>query len=131
MNEVKIWGDSLEDIAEIKAYKGKFVLTTDGKFYAKLFPKDKWDGSAFFHNMILEELGVENTQSPEVKATVAGGGKIEVELVGDHAECRLYGKSTIYGYYNPDDIDTTKLEECLKEVFHLEIPISVIPSFQE
>jgi len=130
MNDVKIWGDALEEIADIKAYKGKFVIR-EGQFLAKLFPKAEWDGSVFFHNMILEELGVEDAQSQAVMETVAGGGKIEVELFDEHLECRLYGKSTIYGPYNADDVDTSQIEEALEAVFHLGIPISVIPSFQE
>ena len=128
MKEVKIWGDKLDQIAEIKVYKGKFVIKRDGEFFAKLFPKSEWDGASFFHNMILEALGIANSQSPEVMAQVEGGGKMEVELYDDHAECILYGKSTIYGRYNPEDVDVQKLEEAVKDIFHLEVPVVIYPA---
>jgi hypothetical protein len=129
--QIKIWADEPANLSKVKAYKGKFVVTNDGKFFAKVFSKEEFDGSKFFHNMILEEMGVKNAESPAVKKEMDGGGKIEVELIGDYVEVRLYGKSTIYGVYNPDCIDIGAIEGVIRVMFELlDLPILVIPDFE-
>jgi hypothetical protein len=129
---VKIWGEDFKDIKKIKAYKGKFVVVEDGKFFAKLFPKSKWDKIDFFHDELLQELGIEEAESPDVKDMIVGGGKIEVELNDNHIECRLYGKSSIYGEYDPDAIDTKALEAEIQKTFKLsKMPVLIVPDFQE
>lgn len=128
---IKIWGEDFENIDQIKAFKGKFVVTKDGKLFAKLFPKSEWGNIEFFHNHVVQELGVRDAESPEMKQKIVGGGKIEVELVNGYVECKLYGKSTIYGLYDPAAINAIALESELKEVFALgEIPALVIPDFK-
>ncbi len=129
--KTKIWADEPVDLGKVKAYKGKFVMTDEGKFFAKLFPKEEWDGSAFFHNMVLEEMGVQNAQAPSVMKEVPGGGKIEVEMMDDYAEVRLYGKSTIYGRYNPEMVDAGAVEGVVREMFELiDLPVLVIPDYE-
>lgn len=129
--QIKIWADELTNLSKVKAYKGKFVMTNDGKFFAKLFPKEEYDGSSFFHNDILEEMGVKNADSPAVKKEMEGGGKIEVELINDYVEVRLYGKSSVYGLYNPDCIDIGEIEGVIRVMFDLiDLPILVIPDFE-
>lgn len=129
--QIKIWTDEAPNLAQVKFYKGKFVVTEDYKFFAKLFSKDKWDGSTFFHNMVLEEMGVEKADSPSVKKEMLGGGKIEVELINDYVEVRLYGKSTIYGHYIPENIDIGEIEGVIRTMFDIvDLPILVIPDFE-
>jgi len=128
--QIKIWADEPISLSKT-ACKGKFVMTTDGKFFAKLFPKEEFDGSKFFHNMVLEEMGIENADSPAAKKEVEGGGKIEVELIDDYVEVRLYGKSSIYGPYNSDCIDIGAIEGVIRTMFELEdLPILVIPDLE-
>ena len=128
--QIKIWTDEPANLSKIKVYKGKFVTTNDGKFFAKLFPKDEFDGACFFHNMILEEMGIQNADSPAVAKEVEGGGKIGVELIDDYVEVRLYGKSGIYGPYNPEAIDIGGIEGVIHTMFELlDLPILVIPDF--
>ena len=91
---IKILGEDLERIADLKIYKGKFVITDDGKFLAKIFSKIEWDEIQFFHDMILEELGVQDAKNMDIKEVIVGGGKMEVEFFDTFVECRLYGKST-------------------------------------
>jgi len=120
------------DLYALKALKGKFVVTGDGKFLARLFPKEEWDGSSYFHYQIVEELGVKDAEKPHVKALMAGGGKMELELMDDYVECRLYGVSTTYGSYKVSDIDMAQLEQAIEARFHLGMmPIVVIPDFRE
>lgn len=129
--QIKIWTDEPTNLSKVKSYKGKFVMTHDGKFFAKVFPKKEFDGSSFFHNMILEEMGVKNAESPTVKKEMEGGGKIEVELIEDYVEVRLYGKSSIYGVYNPDCVDIGEIEGLIRVMFELlDLPILVIPDFE-
>ena len=129
---VKIWGEDFDEIKDIKVYNGKFVVTEDGQFFAKLYPKAKWDSVEFYHDMLVGELGVEDPENMDIKEVVIGGGKIEIELIENHVECRLYGKSTIYGDYKPTDIDVNVVEVELKEVFGLdEIPVSINPDHEK
>lgn len=129
--QIKIWTDEPADLNKIKTYKGKFVMTNDGKFFAKLFPEKEFDSSSFFHNMVLEEMGVKNADSPAVKKEVEGGGKIEVELIADYVEVRLYGKSSIYGRYSPDCVDIGGIEGVTRTMFELmDLPILVIPDLK-
>jgi len=129
---VKLWGEGLDTFKKIKAYKGKFVVSDEGQLFAKLFPKKKWDSVSFFHDDLVRELGVKDAKNMDVKEVVIGGGKIEIELVDDYAECRLYGKSTVYGDYNPDDIDTAALEAEIRDMFELgDEPVLIIPDFEE
>jgi hypothetical protein len=114
------------DDHQIKRFKGKFVITKGGKFIAKIFPVDLYNGSNFFHNNILEEIGIEDAQSDEVKNLIAGGGKIEVELLEDHAECRIYGKSTNYGPHDPAALNLPRIEEVLQEVLKINVPIQLL-----
>ena len=128
--QIKIWTDEPPNISKT-AYKGKFVITDGDKFFAKLFPKKEYDGSAFFHNMVLEEMGVKNAESPGVKKEVEGGGKIEAELIDDYVEVRLYGKSSIYGPYDPDCVDIGAIEEIIRTMFDLiDLPVLVIPDME-
>lgn len=128
--QTKIWADEPTNLSKT-AYKGKFVITNDGKLFAKLFPQKEFDGSKFFHNMVLEEMGVKNAESPAVKKEMDGGGKIEVELIEDYVEVRLYGKSTIYGQYNADCVDIGSIEEVIRTMFELlDLPILVIPDLE-
>lgn len=129
---IKIWSDEPTDLKKVKFYKGKFVITQDGKLFAKLFPQKEYDGSKFFHNMVLEEMGVKDAESAAVKKEVAGGGKMEVELLDDYVEVRLYGKSSIYGPYSADNVDIGELEELVRVMFELDDePVLVIPDFEE
>lgn len=129
--QIKIWTDEPANLSKTKAYKGKFVLTSDCKLFAKLFPKKEYDGSKFFHNEILEEMGVKNAESPAVKKEMEGGGKIEIEMIDDYVEVRLYGKSSVYGLYNPDCIDIGEMEGVIRTMFELmDMPILVIPDFE-
>lgn len=129
--KIKIWTDEPVNLAKVKAYKGKFVMTEDSKFFAKLFPRDEWDGSSFFHNMILEEMGVKNAEVPAIKKEVPGGGKIEVEMMDDYVEVRLYGKSSIYGRYNAESVDIGEIEAIVREMFELvDLPVLVIPDYE-
>ena len=128
--QIKIWADEPVNASKT-AYKGKFIMTQDGKFFAKLFPAKEFDGSKFFHNMILEEMGVPKADSPAVKKEVEGGGKIEVEMIDDYVEVRLHGKSSIYGPYNPDNVDIGAVEEVIRTMFELiDMPILVIPDLE-
>lgn len=127
---VKILGEDFDHLTEFRIYKGKFVMTDDGKFLAKLFPKSEWDEIEFFHDMIIEELGIQDAKNMDIKEVVVGGGKIEVELFDTFAECRLYGKSTIYGEYDPASVNSELLGIEIQEVFDLDdLPISVYPDF--
>lgn len=129
---VKLLGEDLDEIETNKAYKGKFVITHDGKLFAKLFPKSEWDNIEFFHDILMEELGVKDAKSMDVKEVLVGGGKIEVELIDDYVECRLWGKSTIYGEFNPNLIDIAAIESEIREVFELdEMPVLVVPDYEE
>lgn len=129
---VRVWGEDLDDLKSVKHYKGKFVMTEDGRLFAKLFPKSTWDSIEFFHDMLVSDLGVQDPESMEVKELIVGGGKIELMLVEGHLECRLYGKSTIYGDYNANAVDPAALEEELQEVFEVdEMPVSVVRDFEE
>ncbi len=128
---IKIWGEDLEDIYNIKRYKGKFVITNNGKFIAKILPKDKYDQADVYHNTMLEELGVEKPDSPVMKRAIVGGGKIEVELIQDYVECRIYGSSKTYGDYDKSDIDLARMEKAVAATFHLGMmPILVVPDFE-
>ncbi|MCK5612519.1 hypothetical protein KAR91_62175 [Candidatus Pacearchaeota archaeon] len=128
---IKILGEDLERIADLKIYKGKFVITDDGKFLAKIFSKIEWDEIQFFHDMILEELGVQDAKNMDIKEVIVGGGKMEVEFFDTFVECRLYGKSTIYGEYDSASIDSESLEVEIQEVFDLDdLPVSVLADFE-
>ncbi len=128
--QIKIWADEPTNLGKTP-YKGKFVITNEGKFFAKLFPKKEFDGSAFFHNMVLEEMGVNKAESPAVKKEMDGGGKIEVEMIDDYVEVRLYGKSTIYGPYKADCVDIGEIEGLIRVMFDLaDLPILVIPDVE-
>jgi len=116
---VKIWGESLDEADALKSYRGKFVVTSDGKFFAKLVPAPDWDSVKFFHDMMVKELGVKDAESMDVKEVVVGGGKVELECLADKAECRLHGKSTIYGDYDPLTIDTSAIANELQEACDL------------
>lgn len=129
--QIKIWADEPVNLGKVKRYKGKFVMTNEGKFFAKLFPEEAFDGSSFFHNMLLEEMGIEKADSPAVKNGIGGGGKIEVELIDDYVEVRLYGKSGIYGPYKPDCVNIGSIEEVISTMFELiDMPILVIPDLE-
>ncbi len=129
--QIKIWTDEPSNLSKIKVYKGKFVVTNDGKFFAKLFPKEEFDGAYFFHNMILEEMGVQNATSEAVKKEMGGGGKMDVELINDYVEVRLYGRSTNYGHYNPDCVNIEAIEGIIHTMFELlDLPILVVPDFE-
>ena len=87
---------------------------------------------SFFHDDLVGGLGVKEAESMDVKKVIAGGGKIEIELVDDYVECRIYGKSTVYGDYDPDEIDTSALEDEIRDVFGLdEMPVLVVPDYEE
>ena len=129
---VKLWGERFDEFKKNKAYKGKFVATDEGKFFAKLYPKAEWDNVSFFHDDLVGELGVKDAKSMDVKEVIVGGGKIEIELVDDYVECRIYGKSTVYGDYDPDEIDTSVLEDEIRDVFELnEMPVLIVPDYEE
>ena len=128
---VKIWGDDFDKMDDIRVYKGKFVVTDNGKLFAKLFPLDEWGNIEFFHDMVVGELGVNDARSMDVKDVVIGGGKVEVELMENYVECRLYGKSTIYGDYDSNSIDVTLLEAEIRDVFDLdEMPVVIISDYE-
>jgi hypothetical protein len=128
---VRIWGESLDEIDQQKVYRGKFVVTSDGKFFAKLYPAREWEGIEFFHDMLVRELGVKAAESMDVKEAIVGGGKIDLELTSDGVECRLFGKSTIYGDYDPLALDTEAIASEIQEVFDLgDTPVEVIPDYE-
>jgi hypothetical protein len=128
--KVKIWGNKLEDIYDIRSYKGKFVITADGKFIANILPRNEYDKADIFHNTMLLDLGIKNPDSAEMKRAIIGGGKIEVEMIEDYVECRLYNVSKTYGPYDKDDIDIAEMENAIEATFHLGMmPILVIPDF--
>ena len=128
---VKIWGDSLDEAEDLKSYRGKFVVTADGKFFAKLVPTADWDSVSFFHDTMVKDLGVKDPESMDVKDVIVGGGKIEIKLDDDHAECRLHGKSTVYGDYDPMAIDTESITTELEEVMDLgDRVVEVIPDHE-
>ena len=130
--QIKIWGKNFDEFDDIKSFKGRFVVTSDGKLFAKLYPKAEWDNIEIFHDMIVNELGVADPKSFDVKEVIIGGGKIEIELKDDHVECHLYGKSTIYGDYEPEAVDAAALEYEIRNVFDLdEIPINVTADLEE
>lgn len=127
----KVWGEDLEDIEPNRSYCGRFVVTSDGKFFAKLFPPTGAEGDQFFHDMLVRELGVKDPESMDVKEVVTGGGKIEVRLMTESAECRLYGKSTVYGDYDPATIDTEAVAQEVQEAFDLaDLPVNVITDYE-
>ena len=129
---VKLWGKDLDEIERHKAFKGKFVMAVDGRLFAKLYPKSKWDSIELFHDMVVADLGVGDPESMDVKEQIVGGGKIEVELMDGFAECRLYGKSTIYGDYESDTVNKEALEDEIQDVFGLDdMPVSVIADYEE
>lgn len=129
---VKLWGESLDELDSIKRFKGKFVMTGDGKFFAKLYPESEWETCGLYHDMVVRELGVGDPESLDVKDVVIGGGKIAVELLDNRVECRLWGKSTIYGDYDPEHVPSKALLNKLREVFDLdETPIEVIRDYEE
>jgi len=129
---VRLWGEGFDEIEDLKAFKGKFVVTNDGKFFAKLYPKAEWENIELFHDMVVSDLGVDDPKSMDVKEVIVGGGKIEIQLKNDIVECKLYGKSTIYGDYDPDAIDIPALEFEIRNVFDLdEIPVTVMADLEE
>jgi len=129
---IKLWGKHLDEIERHKAFKGKFVMTDDHKLFAKLYPKSEWDDVELFHDMVVADLGVNDAESMDVKEVIMGGGKIEVELLEGHVECRLWGKSTIYGDYDSSHVDAKALEDEIQNVFNLDdMPVQVIPDYEE
>lgn len=130
--QVKIWGENLDEFDYYKSYKGKFVVTADGKFFAKLYPKAEWNNIELFHDMVVNELGVEDPKGMDIKDVVIGGGKIEIFQKDDEVECKLYGKSSIYGDYDPDAIDAESLEFEIRSAFDLdEIPVNIHTDSEE
>jgi hypothetical protein len=128
---VKIWGENLEEASDLKSFHGKFVVTSDGKFFAKLYPSAEWDNTEFFHDMLVRELGVKDAESMDVKEVIIGGGKIDLELLPEYAECRLYGKSTIYGDYDPLTIDCDALSNEIQEVCDLgDKPVQIVTDYE-
>jgi len=122
---LKIWGENLDKIQEFKEYKGKFLIIDHEKLIAKLYPKKDYDQSGLYHNHLIEELGIEDSQAPEIMAIVRGG-KIRIEYFETHVECELSDKSSIYGRYNKEDIDIKKLEQEIQKIFNLkDIPVSI------
>ena len=131
MPPVKIWGERLDESDLLKSYRGKFVVTDDGKFFAKLYPTSDWGNIQFFHDNLVQELGVKDAESMDVKEVIVGGGKVELELLPTSVECRLYGKSTIYGDYDPLTIDTDMLATELQDICELgDLPVEVIPDYE-
>ncbi len=123
---VTLWGERFDEAQTVKHFKGKFVVTDDGKLMGKLFPLAVWDRIEYFHDMVVMELGIEDAKNMDVMEKIIGGGKIEIEFFDDHAECRLYGKSTIYGDYDSEAVDEAALKNEIREVFDLdEIPVLV------
>lgn len=121
----------MEEANDLKSFRGKFVVTSDGKFFAKLYPTTEWEGIEFFHDMLVRELGVKDAESMDVKEVVIGGGKIDLEIMPDYAECRLHGKSTIYGDYDPLTIETEALASEIQEVCDLgDKPVHVITDYE-
>lgn len=128
---VKIWGEDLDLFGDIKSYRGKFVVTADGKFFAKLYPKKTWERIEFFHDTMVKELGVKDAESMDIKEVITGGGRIDVDLLKDSVECRLYGKSTVYGDYEPELIDTEALANELQDVLNIDdLPVQVISDYE-
>lgn len=129
---VKIWGESLDDIGTLKSFRGKFVVTDDGKFFAKLYPAPEWDGIEFFHDMLVRELGVKGAESIDVKEVIVGGGKIDLDLQAGTVKCRLHGKSTVYGDYDPFALDTDAIAIEIQEAFDLgDIPVDVVTDYEQ
>ncbi len=129
--DIKIWGEDLEGFGGIKLFKGKFVIMDDGKFIAKIVPKEKYDKMDIYHNTMLYDLGVTDPDSSAIKKIIIGGGKIELEMIEDYVECRLYGSSQTYGDYDKSDIDLAKMEKAIEATFHLGMmPILVVPDFE-
>jgi hypothetical protein len=127
----KLWGENLDEFQDIKSYKGKFVVTSDGKFFAKLYPKSEWENVDLFHDMVVGDLGVNDPKSIDVKEVIIGGGKIDIALKNDSVEVLLYGNSAIYGDYDSDGIDTETLEFEIRNVFDLDdIPLKIVTDGQ-
>lgn len=125
--KITIWGDNFEDFSIIKFFKGKFVVTDDGKLIIKIIPKKEYDKSILYHNTMLEDLGITNSTSPDMYKKIVGGGKVEVKMIGEYVECRLYGKSTTYGYYDKKNINKVDIENAIRDIFEIiEIPVLVI-----
>jgi len=130
--DIHIWGEDFEQFGEIKLFKGKFVITDEGKFIAKIVPKEKYDKMDIYHNTMLFDLGVKDPDSKSVHNAIVGGGKMELEMVGDYIECRLYGGSKTYGDFDKTDIDLARMEKAIESIFHLGMmPILVIPDFDK
>ena len=128
---VKVWGERLDESDTLKTYRGKFVVTDDGKFFAKLYPALEWENIQFFHDNLVQELGIKDAEGMDVKEMIVGGGKIELEFLPKFAECRLYGKSTIYGDYDPFAIDTDALAIEIQDVCELgDWPVDVIADYE-
>ena len=65
------------------------------------------------------------------KKEMGGGGKMDVELINDYVEVRLYGRSTNYGHYNPDCVNIEAIEGIIHTMFELlDLPILVVPDFE-
>lgn len=114
---VKIWGEGLHQLESIGFLKGKFVVTRQRQIFICLIPLKKWEAEPFFHDQLLKDLGIKSPLSPDVKAMIAGGGKITVEAFDQHVEVALYGKSTLYGSYDRDFIPETDLKTALEHRF--------------
>jgi hypothetical protein len=127
----KLWGENLDEFQDIKSYKGKFVVTSDGKFFAKLFPKSEWDNIELFHDMVVSDLGVNDPKSVDVKEVITGGGKMDITLKDNSVEVLLYGNSAIYGDYDADGIDIEALEFEVRNVFDLDdVPVKIVTDSQ-
>jgi hypothetical protein len=128
---IKIWGEDFEKFGKIKLFKGKFVITNKGKFIAKIVPKEKYAQMDIYHNKMLYDIGIQDPDSKEMHNLITGGGKIELEMINDYAEFRIYGESQTYGPYNKDDINIAEIEKAIEATFHLGMtPILVIPDFK-
>ena len=128
---IKIWGEDFEQFGKIKLFKGKFVIADDGKFIAKIVPKEKYEKMDIYHNKMLYDIGVQDPDSEEMHNLIIGGGKIELEMIDDYAECRFYDKSQTYGPYSKDKINIAEMEKAIQTTFHLGMtPILVIPDFE-
>lgn len=124
--KVVIHGNDLDQINDIVHYKGKFLQTTKGHFFAKLISKTNWDRKPFFHDEILRDMEVENPTSMQVSDIVPGGGKMEVVLEEGFIQVHLYGKSTIYGDFDEDLIPLKSLEMEIQEVFEVDdLPVTI------
>jgi len=128
---VKLWGEDLDMIDNVKSYRGKFVVTADGKIFAKLYPLTVWEGIELFHDTMVKELGIKDPESMDVKEAITGGGRIDVDLKKNGVECRLHGKSTVYGDYEPETINTEGLVLEIQDVFGLdEMPVRIVPDYE-